>query len=302
MPVIEITTKIGCAISCVYCPQDKIITAYAKRSNVFEWNSDVFKACIDKIPVDVDILFAGMCEPFLNPECSRMILYAHEKGHRISVDTTLMGIGVSDIDLLEWIPFGYFCVHLPCDEGYEKIEVDENYLKVLNKIATSKIRAIYHYHGDNVYSKLKPLIKANIRRTDTSTRAGNVKIKNKPFPNRKQGIIGCERDLRWNVLFPNGDVILCSLDYEMRHILGNLISADYESLFHSEEFSKIKKGLKKEHLDILCRYCDMYSYKISLSAKIYKCFILLVQKFVKNTHRLKPLYQFIQKAKKAILR
>ena len=259
---------------------------------------NVFKKCVDKIPLDVEIIFGGMSEPFLNPDCTKMILYAHTAGHKISVDTTLDGMGLSDIDLLEQVPFnGYFAVHLPSGEGYEKIQVDENYIKLLNKISKSKIEVLYHYYGETVHPKVK-LLNINTRRITLCTRAGNVKIKNKPLPKRQRGVIACIGDLHHNVLLPNGDVLLCVMDYGMNHLLGNLLTSGYESLFRSEEYLKVKKGLKDESFDVLCRYCDQYLYNVNLFVKLYNYWY----RSFKDISSLKELYKFVRKATKDILK
>jgi len=269
MPAMEITTIIGCKMSCTYCPQDRFVKAYTKRSDCLKMSFDTFKTYLDKIPLYVDIIFSGMSEPWLNPDCTKMLLYAHNRGHKIIADTTLVGMNLSDIDMLATIPFRHFVVHLPSVEGYEKIEVNEGYLNLLDKIYKSNTKIRYHFYRKRVHPKIEPLIKKDIYRIHPYTRSGNVKIEGRPFRKKRRGVIGCERDLRWNILLPNGDVILCSNDYGMQHILGNLNTSDYESLFRSEEFLKIEKSLRDESLDILCRYCDMYAYNVSLFAKIY---------------------------------
>ena len=84
---------------------------------------DNFRTYIEKVPPEVDIWFAGMSEPWLNPECTEMLLYAHNKGHKICVFTTLIGMKLSDLDLIESVPFGFFQVHLPSDLGHQKIQI-----------------------------------------------------------------------------------------------------------------------------------------------------------------------------------
>lgn len=259
--VIEITTKIGCPVLCAYCPQEKLISVYAKASNIVYLSWEVFKRCIDKIPSSVDIIFGGMCEPFLNPECAKMILYAHQKKHTICVDTTLRGMNIGDIEVFKNIPFKYFNLHLPSDAGLERIEIDDRYFALLERIGNSGIKILYHFHGKDVHPKVKPLIKGRVFFSHSSTRAGNIEFKGSVFPVRKKGVIRCGRNLRWNVLLPNGDVILCSSDYGMQHKLGNLLNGNYGSLFKNKEFKKLKKCLNKDSEDILCRYCDAYAYE-----------------------------------------
>jgi hypothetical protein len=53
---------------------------------------DTFKQCLDKIPLHIHIHFSGMSEPWLNPECTRMLLYAHEKGYEMAVYATAVGV------------------------------------------------------------------------------------------------------------------------------------------------------------------------------------------------------------------
>lgn len=296
----EITTNVGCKNACFYCPQDTFIRAYKKRSDVLQMSFDVFKTCLDKIPLYVGIDFSGMSEPWLNPECKKMLLYAHERGYKILVNTTLVGMKISDIDLIASVPFKGFYVHLPCAEGYEKIEVDENYLNVLKRMLRSNIKAEYHILGKILHPKLKSVIEKKLDYPNLITRAGNVKIGYRPQPRRKVGAIGCLRNLLYNILLPNGDVILCCMDYGMKHVLGNLLSLDYDSLFQGDEFLKVKRGLRDGSLDILCRYCDHFGYDISLSAKICNPLISGYQ-HLKNIHNLRDLVQFVQVAWEDIL-
>jgi len=297
MPALEITPKIGCSVSCAYCPQDKLIAAYGKRSDIFQLTFDKFKACLDKVPLNVDIIFSGMCEPFLNQDCSKMILYAHECGHKVGVDTTLVGMSLSDINRLERIPFRYFGVHLPSKEAKERIKVDSNYLALLDKISKSNIKVFYKFHGNSVHPEVKPTI-ANIHWVHLVTRAGNLKIKSRSHPKLKKGVIGCRRNLCWNVLLPNGDVLLCSSDYGIQHVLGNLLLSDYDSLFHSEEFFKVKKGLGDESIDILCRYCDTFVYNKGFFQKPFYYW----QKIINNADSLHDFSYFFRKVAKSAFR
>ncbi len=36
----------------------------------------IFQKCLDKMPADVKIIFVGMCDPWLNLECTKMVKYA----------------------------------------------------------------------------------------------------------------------------------------------------------------------------------------------------------------------------------
>lgn len=188
MSVMEITTNIGCRNACTYCPQEMLVKAYAKRSNIRLMSFALFKECVDKIPLDTKIIFSGFGEPWLNTECTTMLLYAHQKGHRIDAYTTLAGMSASDVDLLEQVPFGSFVVHLPAEEGYEKIDLDENYLKTLERLLKSTIKVLYHVRLGTLHHKLRPLLKSgDVECWSTNTRSGNIEVESRPMPAKKAG-------------------------------------------------------------------------------------------------------------------
>ena len=89
--VLEITTTVGCRVACSYCPQKEFVSAYKKRSDIYRFDLDSFKSVLDKVPKEVDIYFCGMSEPFLNPQCAEMVRLAWHKGHRVAIDTSLVG-------------------------------------------------------------------------------------------------------------------------------------------------------------------------------------------------------------------
>jgi hypothetical protein len=260
MAEMQITTVIGCKNRCTSCPQDKLIKAYAKRSNIYKMTFDTFEQCLDKIPLHIHIHFSGMAEKWLNPECTRMLLYAHEKGYEIAVYTTAVGMTPLDVEKIESIPFRIFSVHLPDKERYSKIEVSDNYLETIGAISKSKIQNREYMTMGTLPSEVRRLLKKRIAKTSMLSRAENIEGKrNVPTPTKLKGPIrclSCSDLLNHNVLLPNGEVLLCCMDYGMKHILGNLLSVDYASLFENEEYQQLQKGLNDDSLDILCRYCE----------------------------------------------
>jgi len=274
---LEITTRIGCRNNCAYCPQEKLIKAYNNRGDLV-MSLDTFKKCIDKLPKEVDVEFSGFSESWLNSDCTEMVLYAHARGHKIRVYTTLVGMTLNDLEKLKAIPLKSFWIHLPDDSGQEKIIVDDSYLKVLQEASDfleshkDKIDVSYHIRGKNVHPKIKQVLGDKIEKRVIGARAGNVDDGQVKTINRRKGKIGCKRELRQNVLLPNGDVALCCMDYGLSHILGNLLTDSYQSLFDGLEFKKVESGLNDEKLDTICRYCDMLSYDKSLWRKVINKF------------------------------
>ncbi|RWN21018.1 MAG: hypothetical protein EOR88_08830, partial [Mesorhizobium sp.] len=59
-----------------------------------------------------------------------------------------------------------------------------------------------------------------------------------------------------NVLLPNGDVTLCSMDFERRHVLGNLLYEGYSALFEKPVFREIVDRMNGADGFLLCRMCE----------------------------------------------
>jgi radical SAM protein with 4Fe4S-binding SPASM domain len=231
-----------------------------------------------------------------------MALYANKKGHRISVFTTLVGMKVSDVAQLEHIPFGFFRVHLPTERGLETINTDENYLPVLDRLLSSKIKAKYHGHGGSIRPQIRKQIEKsneNVELRSLYSRSGNFKAEKRLQRKKKRGAIRCVRKLRNNVLLPNGDVVLCSNDYGMKHVLGNLLSENYESLFNSPELLLIEKGQRDESLDILCRHCDNFCRNADWVARVHN-FKYEIDRYLYYIRDIRDIVDLNQVVKKAV--
>ena len=249
---------------------------------------DTFKTGLDKIPLNVQIHFSGMAEPWLNPECTKMLLYTHQQGYEISVYTTTVGIHTSDVKEIESIPFRHFNVHLADKEGYSKIEINDNYLETIDAIVNSKIQNREYMTMGKLHPRVQQLIKKRIPRTKMLSRAGNLNLNAyPPIPPRLKGPIRCRSAgnlFNHNVLLPNGDVLICCMDYRMQHILGNLISSNYTSISKGKEFIKLQKGLDDDSIEILCRYCEnaspLFEYNYLKKKNFGQKFMVFLKKII----------------------
>jgi len=175
---------------------------------------------------------------------------------------------------------------LPDNINNTKIKVDNVFIENLKLIKKSKISNI-HYQ---VFGKLHPKIKKvlNMKVEDLSrliqTRAGNVEGSR---TNKLRGKIICKssgKKLNNNVLLPNGDVIICCMDYGLKHKFGNLLKDSYEDLFKSKKFYEVQLGMDDDSRDILCRSCD---YARIVDSRKYK-----FGKFAQQIGLIKFLYSF----------
>jgi uncharacterized Fe-S cluster-containing radical SAM superfamily protein len=260
--LLEISTVVGCKMMCSYCPQHTHINTYAATSRNFKLSIEDFQKYIDKVPTEVDIVFAGMAEPFLNKSASVMMIYAISKGHRISIYTTCEGMDAGDLTALRIFKqnkpemFNHICLHLPDADGLMKIKITNEYLAM--------VRAMMPLQNNLMcIGKLHPQVREviGVDVTDGSlslfSRAGNIPSMAIAKKIGKLHCSVCTDKLDHNILLPNGDVVLCCMDYDQDHVIGNLGTMTYEQLFHSAEYNKVIEGLKDDSSEILCRYCEV---------------------------------------------
>jgi hypothetical protein len=228
----------------------------------------IFQKCLLKVPSDIRIDFSGMAEPWLNLECTHMMEYAIDKGHPIAVYTTLLGVNMGDIDVFQQRDIDPLVIHLPDEEGNSPIPLTRTYLSILRRFFQTipyapgwrNLRISCHgtmHHalikqfGEQIESQQIPVVDY------LSDRAGNLSGKRIPH-HWKEGSITCSssgRALNHNVLLPDGSVILCCMDYGIQHVLGNLLTQEYDDLFKGQEFHRLQAALDGSSQGILCRRC-----------------------------------------------
>ena len=251
VPVMEFTTSIdvknGCVVDCVFCPQRTLQESYKGERFL---SLDNFKLSLDKIPKEVRITFAGFTEPWLNPKCTDMVLYAHEKGHPISIFTTGIGMTLDDLEKIKHIPFagapnGNFTLHLPDAERKAKHPITDKYIKLIERFGELK-NEIHNFqvmtmgtvhesvshifptaHSPEMWSRAGNLSREMILKPELLNRSNEFKS---VYHGDKPKTCGCVEKLYHNVILPNGDVSLCCMDYGLKNIIGNIFTQSYEEI------------------------------------------------------------------------
>jgi len=237
--MLEITTGVGCIVNCKFCPQKTFLKAYKSDNKLLSFNN--FKYALEKLPSNTIIIFSGFSEPFLNNECSKMILHASKNLHPVSVFTTGTGMTVEDVYAIKDIPFsafphGGFVLHLADNEGYANINVNESYLRLLNTIKEANIHNILLRTMGTLHTKIRDIFPQELVQTQTmNSRAGyltdeGVNVDRCACIHTGKVICGRDEYIYNNVLLPNGDVALCCQDFGLNHILGNLFEETYEKI------------------------------------------------------------------------
>jgi hypothetical protein len=237
---------------------------------------ETFEKCISTVPKNICLSFSGFSEPWLNPFCTQMILMANKKGYKIRVNTTLAGMTISDVEQIKEIPFIKFVVHLPDNEGLTRIKVDDTYIKTARMLIKNNINNLtWKFHQTTndiiiheVISNLLNESDAKIEFYGINNRAGNANnYESKKIVNADNLLCKCQ-DFNHNILLPDGDVVLCHMDWSLKHTLGNLLKDNYQELYSGESFQKILSGLKDTDADILCRNCEKDLVKRNFSEKL----------------------------------
>lgn len=264
-PMLDITTKIGCSVNCKYCPQHVFVQEFSRNGAEGNLSLDNFKICVDKLPKNTLIEFAGFTEPFLNAACINMIEYAVEKKYKVNIFTTLVGLNDDAFEKMKNIDFEEFVLHVPDEEGYSVIPIDDIYKKRLMELVNKKKKngkpyIDYACSQGTVPEEILQILGNQVRTYIVlNDRAGNLENLEGKLHEQKnvKGRICCEfaGDINHNELLPDGRVLLCSNDWGMRHVLGNLLEQDYESIINGEEAQRIRQAMCSENGNVLCRNC-----------------------------------------------
>tara|TARA_B110000438_G_scaffold285591_1_gene315863 strand:- start:6304 stop:7377 length:1074 start_codon:yes stop_codon:yes gene_type:complete len=272
---IEITTNIGCRVQCKFCPQDVSMPNYAKKNDIEEikFGNPVimpyatFVKIIEKVPKNVTIRFSGFSEPFLNPDCGKMMKYASDNGYYIELFSTLMGMTLEDVDILKKINLKHFVIHLADNEKYAKIALKQHN-EILKKIISLSIENIFFMTMGTISDETKNIIGMDVKPSVMVDWAGHTEFGEKT--KRISGPIVCSMNPSKKnqdippIILPNGDALLCCKDWSMDYVLGNLINCNYEDLFQSKTYKEIVRKMSSENENILCRNCE---FAVSVNAQ-----------------------------------
>lgn len=259
---LEFSLTMGCSLNCNYCPQSLLLEKYYKENTNRKryLGLEEFKMALAQVDEGGTISICGMSEPFSNPNCTDMILYAYEKGYSICINTTLVGAKAEDINRIKDVKFESFVLHIPDEENHSKFHVDNNYLELLDLLHETQRIDFYSCHGtvhNMVFSHLNKEVEAGISLGD---RAGNLDIEDIQ-PVHKAGKLFClhgneKKSGIWApVMLPDGTLVLCCNDYGMKHVLGNLFENTWAEIKQGQAYLSYRHSMETEGSDVLCRSC-----------------------------------------------
>lgn len=282
MPSLEFTLMVGCPLKCTFCPQDTLRATYGRAEKYLSLEN--FKTILGKIPNHVRIDFSGMAEPWANPEATAMLRHTLALGFTVGIYTTLYDMTADDgaavLDLLRGHAgqIEVLCLHLPDRNGnmrgWRHNPVYEANLRGFIVLGLSGVLANFQVMtmdaGGKPHQDLDHM-GIQLGTWTGHTRAGNVGEADVPgqaiagMP-RHHGAVSCSYTPFYdqNVCLPNGDVVLCCMDYSLKHRIGNLLEQNYYDMFASGGLARLisENMTPRFSRDSLCKTCDR--------AKVYR--------------------------------
>ncbi len=278
---LEITTTVGCAMMCEYCPQE----TYKKNGKEYPRaiTFDIFKNAMRNVDVSHIIHWTGFSEPLHAKDFPIMSKYLSQNGYKQHISTTMFGREESKVFMSTENVFDSIMYHLPDDKNLMKLKVNDKYLDYLQKSIIFQAKYLKKNKlnimviGNDFEPKVRKLLNKLIEekiidsqqidiRKHLVTRANQIKNfdgfrtnENYTKIMNQDRLFYCGYGrLNKGVMLTNGNVAICCNDYSIEHNVGNLIDNNiselykHKRLFGNDEFIKGNKHL--------CQRCEFYKF------------------------------------------
>ena len=262
---------VGCPLMCTFCPQDNLRTEYGDKTKYMKL--DDLHTVLKKLPNNTRIDFSGMSEPWANPACTDMLRLTLDMGFPIAIYSTLYGMTDPEVvrDLLESHKkqVQVLTLHLPDANGNMKgWKLSDEWIHALKTLSYTKLNvqidAMTMDKNGVVHPSLQDLVPrlngwvghTRADSLDTDQVKGQVVMQTP----RHDFALTCKSTPFFdrNVLLPNGDVVLCCMDYDLKHIIGNLLEQTYEEMMQGDKLAEIIKWNEEPNFNkcSICKSCD----------------------------------------------
>ena len=274
-PSLELTTMIGCPLMCTFCPQKSLKDNYGESIKYMRLEG--LRLALSKLPRNTRIDFSGMSEPWANPECTSFLEEVLFQGFKVAIYTTLWGMKPEDALRVSNILKNNdhlveaFVIHLPDEKnnmkGWRFSDEWSASFEIISRLKLScGIKMMTMDKGGNIHPSVVALTNSGVKLAttidfDPISRAGSLISDDVEVSTPKNSFSLVCRSTPFydrNVMLPNGDIVLCCMDYELKHILGNLFNMEYADLFESEELLNVIHLNEKSGFDkcTICKSCE----------------------------------------------
>ena len=266
---------VGCPLLCSFCPQESLKSAYLDNEKYLSIEN--FKIILANLPIDTRIDFSGMSEPWANPNATAFLSEALKRGFKVAVYTPLYGMKKEDGDEVKKLLENFsesveeFVIHLPDANnnmlGWKKTSKWDYAFEKLSgiKLACGVKRMTMDKNG-RVHPSIAHLV-PELASFSPIDRAGSLPENevflaqdNEPQKLENDFPLFCKSSPFYdrNVVLPNGDILICCMDYSKKHVIGNLLDQSMVEILNGEALSKI---IDDNELDgyvssSICKQCN----------------------------------------------
>ena len=270
-PVMELTTMIGCPLMCTFCPQENLRDSYGTGTKYMS-QVDLTKMLV-KLPKNTRIDFSGMSEPWANPDCTSMLEEVLYMGFNVAIYSTLYGMQDPERvrKALESHPnqVEVIMLHLPDANGNMKgWKNSKEWIHALSVMGSINIPcgvgAMTMDKSGVVHPDLQPIV-GQLSGWMGHTRADSLDVEQVAgqaiaITPHNSFSLTCRSTPFYdrNVLLPDGSVVLCCMDYKLKHIIGNLLTQSYEEIMTGEALTEIIKWNEESNFNkcSICKSCE----------------------------------------------
>jgi radical SAM protein with 4Fe4S-binding SPASM domain len=258
---VEISLYLGCPVDCEYCPHETL----RDNTSIKSFNKDILKEVILKIPKEVGIVFAGMSEPLLYKDLHEVAQFLVDCGYKLIIATTLPDSFKNNLESFFYENLWTYR-HLHLRDEFMKLPITDSYLQNVERFLQQykdKDKCGLSVLTKNLDPRLMELLKkynkneSHIFITPSLRGMSKVKFKTPIFISKlKTGKIYCSHNHdKIQHLLPDGTVLLCSMDINKNHILGNLFKQSFLDIIESNEYKHVLNAFNDDSLKSICRFC-----------------------------------------------
>ena len=260
---IEFTLQTGCPVGCNFCPQLLFLKGYTSPEKKF--TIDSFRQALSNLQNSTikTVQFSGFSEPLHHEDISDFIKLSVEAGFEVEIFTTLKGFNAECLKKVEDLPIKWYISMQPLGIQNRKGLKDEeawNNIKSfldLNLKFQPILRCVDFNLSKGQKNQLNEKVKQigieNIIYSNFETRAGNI---TRNSINKIEKKLLCKNNMA-PVILPNGDVLLCCMDFGLKHIIGNIFKESFKNILLSDRLHKIIDIMDlREKGSILCQTCE----------------------------------------------
>ncbi|MBA7617846.1 GTP 3',8-cyclase [subsurface metagenome] len=279
-PMLIVETSSYCNLSCIHCPRTEV----AKKYDSFEGNMkfNLYKKIINEMSQYkyTTLRPFGRGEALINPDISRMIKYAKEKGiHKVWLNTngTLLSVKKSKELLEAGIDRLEVSIDAATRETFKKIKGKDKYdLVVKNTIECCRLKKELNAKTEIVVS----FVESSMNTLDKDTfikfwknytdqvcirpvHQHGALVSNQRISKEKKEKERLPCSILWERVEINyyGGLNYCEFDWENREKMGNVEKSSIKEIWNSKKYKQLRRlHIEKRFSEIpLCSICKTYN-------------------------------------------